>query len=191
MDKFGWVGRVFGWIRGVGPAINSPIFITVIGGVLIAAITNKWQENAERQASMEKCMVQFADQYAKLLDAVPILKTQESRADSLHLKVEALEADAKSDEGDIRRAQLLLSAADSEYEKTVAKIESLEDPTALTSEAEAIFSSHRVYVDMTGLGELTYTMETTGDTQLALEDRVKALGLYQKSLQDMVSEIRK
>jgi hypothetical protein len=168
--------------------VNSPFFITLLSGLLIAGITNGWQEYATRQDNMQKTMVVFADQISKTLNLLPIRKKWE-------LEIRALRANQKVESARtvpaVNGIAVDMAKAEARYDAVTAKLDALSDTSAVTSQARAAFGSQAVIDYCDRLDDLIDRIGQTGDLATALTAHAEALQVYKAAMREMGREIRR
>jgi len=173
---------------GIGRAVNSPLAITLVSGLFVTVVTAHWQENNARQKAMEKTMVEFADQYGKLLNLYPTLKDRELKYRAIYLSNKQRETDGLVDDA---KSTKELDTAERRYDTVLKQVVSLSNSDALTSRARAVFGSKTIDRECDELDQLTQDIGLTARIDVALERQAKALHVYKLIVQQMGSEMRK
>ena len=177
-----------GRLATISKSLNSPLAIALISGLFVTAITDRWQAHSAQHASMEKSMIEFADQYGKLINLLPTLKVRELKVRELRLSSENDLAHNKVIDEKTTKA---LEAADKRYEEALAWVNALKDSSSLTSEVQAVFTSPIIGQETNTLDQLIDEIGTTDNLHTVLEDQAKALVIFRKSVHDMGIELRK
>jgi hypothetical protein len=137
---------------------------------------------------MEKSMVEFADQFGKLVNLLPSLKDRELKLRKIYLQIQKGGIDEKETEKETAEA---FEAADKRYEQTLAQVNALAASNALTSEVRAVFASGAIDRECEELDGLIDEIGVTASLDVALKDHAKVLVLYRQVIQNMGLELRK
>ena len=166
-------------LRRIGAALNAPITITLVSGILIAAVANHWQQAAAQRTRMEQAYIEVADGFARILNIWPTLKNYE------------VQIYAKKKSGEFGRQTGENSELDKKYEDAVTRLEMVPDSRALCGRVFGAFDDGRSGAICDQLQDEVDAIAEEQDLQAALRIHATAWDLYKRLLQSMASQLQR
>lgn len=166
-------------LRRIGAALNAPISITLVSGLLIAAVANHWREAAAQRTRMEQAYVESADGFARILNILPTLKNYE-------VQIYAKRISANS-----RKSLRNDSELEKKYEEAVIRLEKIPDSRALCGRVFGAFEAAASGTLCDQLQEKVDAIAEEQDLQTSLQIHAEAWDAYKRLLRSMANQLQR